>query len=402
MKVVMLSKAMVVGSYQRKAELMAELAGAELELVVAVPPLWRDGSLERRLERRHERGYRLVETAIRRPGDFHLHRYPDLAALLQREAPDLVHVDEEPYNLATWLALRAARRRGARSLFFSWQNLSRRYPPPFRWFERAAYRWVDGAIAGSETAARVLREKGYAGRLWVIPQFGVDEDRFHPPAPDARWPAERSAPLVIGYAGRLVEAKGVDLLLKALARWDGALRRSGPEAEAAGTPDAGAWRLELVGQGEARASLEAQAHALGIEARIVWRPWLPSAEMPAFYQGLDLLVLPSRSTPSWIEQFGRVLIEAMACGTVCVGSDSGEIPHVLGNAGLTFAEGDAAALAALLERLAADPVLGARLAAAGRARVLERFTMRRVAEATLSVYRELVSAGAGDHDIGRS
>lgn len=372
LRAVMLSKAMVVGAYQRKAELLG--AEPDIDLTVAVPPLWRDGGLVRRLERRHTHGYRLVETPILRPGDFHLHCYPRFGAVLDAARPALVHVDEEPYNLATFLALRAALRRGARTLFFTWQNLARRYPPPFAWFERFAYRRANGAIAGSRTAGEVLRGKGYAGPLWTIPQLGVDPDVFHPPV-DAR--ADGDAGLRIGYAGRLVAAKGVDVAV----------------AAAAGLDPAVDWRLDIVGDGPEHAALAAQAAAAGVADRVRLRPWLASGDMPDFYRGLDVLVLPSRSTPSWIEQFGRVLIEAMACGVVCVGSDSGEIPHVIGEAGLVAAEGDVAAWRAALSRLAAAPGLRRDLAAAGRARVLARFTMARVAAETAAVYRAVVGRG---------
>lgn len=367
----MLSKAMVVGIYQRKAELIARDPG--IDLTVAVPPLWRDEGLERRLERRHLLGYRLVETPIFRPGSFHLHCYPAFGRLLDAHRPALVHVDEEPYNLATFLALASARRRGARSLFFTWQNLNRRYPPPFGWMERWVYRRVGGAIAGSQGAAAVLRAKGFLGPLWVIPQFGVDTEAFQPMAGEAGGPP---GGLRIGFAGRLVRAKGADLAIEALARM-----QPGQAAS-----------LEIVGEGPERAGLEAMARGRGLGARVRFRPWLPSGEMPAFYRGLDVLVLPSRSTPRWIEQFGRVLIEAMASGVVCVGSDSGEIPQVIGPAGLIVPEDDTVALAGALERLAAEPALRARLAAEGRARALAEFSMERVAAATVAVYRALAPA----------
>jgi len=389
-RVVLLSKALVVGTYQRKAELIA--AEPDIELAVAVPPLWRDGDLVRRLERSHTTGYRLIETPIARPGDFHLHFYPRLGRVLDAERPDLAHIDEEPYNLATFLALAAARRRGMRTVFFTWQNLARRYPPPFRWFERYAYRRSDGAIAGSRTAEAVLRAKGYRGPVWVIPQFGVDPDQFRPPedlshpvSPDSRAdPAPHSEPdarpspsrpLRVGYAGRLVPAKGVDLLVGALA----------------GLPPAAPWTLRIVGQGPEQPRLVDLVTAFGLTERVTFTPWLPSADLPAFYRGLDVLVLPSRSTRAWIEQFGRVLIEAMACGVVCVGADSGEIPHVIGDAGLVFPEGDAAALRAALARLAGDAGLRASLARSSRERVLECFTMARVAAETAAVYRALAA-----------
>src|SRR5262245_40263048 len=105
----MLSKALVVGPYQRKAELIA--AEPDVELTVAVPPLWREGHRAQPLERLHTDGYALLETPIRLPGNFHLHYYPRLGALMDAVQPDLVHVDEEPYNFATVQAIRAARRR---------------------------------------------------------------------------------------------------------------------------------------------------------------------------------------------------------------------------------------------------------------------------------------------------
>ena len=364
-RVLMLSKALVVGAYQRKAELIA--AEPDIELTVAVPPLWRDGDLVRRLERVHLEGYRLIETPIARPGDFHLHFYPRFGGVLDAVRPDLVHIDEEPYNLASFLAMAVARRRGARTVFFTWQNLNRGYPPPFRWFERAVYRWAGGAIAGSHTAADVLRAKGYTGRIWVIPQFGVDPAVYRPP--DRR----AEGPLRVAFAGRLVPAKGVDLLIEALARLAGV-----------------DWTLQVVGEGQERARLAALAAARGIGDRVAFRAWLPSAEMPAFYRSLDVLVLPSRATPTWIEQFGRVLTEAMACGVACIGSDCGEIPHVLGDAGLVFPDGDAGALAGALALLAADAPLRARLGAAGRSRVLACFTMVRVAAETAAAYREIL------------
>ena len=364
MRALMLSKALVAGPYQRKAEL---IAAAGVDLVVAVPSFWRDGDRLQPLERMYTRGYRLVETPIRRPGDFHLHHYPSLGRLLSQTAPEVVHVDEEPYNLATFLALRAARANGARTLFFTWQNLNRRYPPPFGWFERYAYRTADGAIAGSQMAADVLTAKGFRGRLWVIPQFGVDPEVFHPPL--AR---RRGHPLRIGFAGRLVPGKGVDLLLDAVSLLE--------------VP----WQLAIVGDGPERSTLALRAADLGILGQVTFTSWLAAAAVPRFFRQLDVLVLPSRSTPAWIEQFGRVLIEAMACETVCVGSDSGEIPQVLGSAGLVFAENDAAALRAQLARLAADAGLRQQLGVAGRQRVLAQFTMQRVAEATVAAYRTLV------------
>lgn len=365
--VYLLSRPLRVGAYQRKAELIA--AGGEIALTVGVPERWSDEGREQPLELGPRRGYRLETLPVLLPGSYHLHAYRGLTDALERSGAALLHMDEEPYNTATYLALRQARRLGLGTLFFSWQNLRRRYPPPFGWFERRVYGMADGAIAGSEGAAAVLRAKGYAGRLWVLPQFGVDEQVFRPPEPDGRLADGRQEPLRLGYAGRLTRAKGVDLLLRAAAELP-------------------ACSVHLVGQGPEEAALRRLGQALGLDGRLHIDPWLPSDRMPDYYRGIDVLVLASRSTPAWVEQFGRVLIEAMACGTVCVGAASGEIPGVIGQAGLCFPEGDAPALAAALQRLA-DPGLRRHLATAGRQRVLAQFTMGHVARETVRIYQEL-------------
>jgi glycosyltransferase involved in cell wall biosynthesis len=366
MRVLMISRPCLVGAYQRKLEEIARFP--DIDLMVVVPPSWREGGRVVRLERAYVAGYELVSEPVAFTGSFHLHFYPRLARRLRTFAPDVVHVDEEPYNLATFHALRLAKRAGAQVVWFSWQNLNRRYPPPFRYLERYNLRRTDYAIVGSEGAARVWREKGYSGPLAVIPQFGVDPEVF---APRARGP-NTGGDFVVGYAGRLVPEKGCDLLLEALAGLDAP------------------WRLAMLGAGPERERLEALVRRLEIADRVSFDDWLPALRLPAFYRSLDALVLPSRSRPNWVEQFGRVLIEAMACGVPVVGSDCGEIPHVIGDAGLVFAEDDVAGLRGCLARLARDASLRADLARSGRERVLARFTQAHVAAQTAEVYRELI------------
>ena len=358
MRVVLLSKALVVGAYQRKCELLAEING--IELTVLVPERW--GTQQ--AERTHTHGYDLRILPIRFAGNFHLHYYPSLSAHLRELQPDVLHIDEEPYNFATWSALRAARalRRAPRTLFFSWQNLLRNYPPPFRWMERTVLNDVDAAIVGSTEAASVWRAKGFAKPLTIVPQFGVDENFFQPA--QMRDP---EAPFTVGFAGRLVPEKGVDVLLQALTAAPGV-------------------HAHVLGDGPLRTALAAQAQALGLGARVRFEDSRPSTHMPEFYRCLDALVLPSRTMPNWKEQFGRVLIEAMACGVPVLGSNSGEISRVIGDAGMVFAEGDTTQLAAQLQRLASDAALCIQLAQLGRARVLAEFTMRRIAQRTAEAW----------------
>jgi glycosyltransferase involved in cell wall biosynthesis len=366
MHVVMVSKALLTGTYQRKAE---AIAASGVELTVLVPPTWRDLRGAQTAQPDYTAGYTFRTLPIRFNGNFHLHHYPTLGLELARLRPDLLHMDEEPYNLATYLALVAAQRQGIPALFFTWQNLNRGYPPPFAWFEQANYRAAAYALAGNQEAADVLRRKGYGGPLAVLPQFGVDPEIFHP-GPKTCAPGQ---PLRIGYAGGLLHEKGVDLLLRACAGLQGA------------------WRLQIVGDGSAAASLQTLARQLGIADHVQMESRLPSRAMPAYYQGLDVLVLPSRTRPNWKEQFGRVLIEAMACEVAVIGSTTGEIARVIGDAGLLFPEGDVDALCAQLQRLMDEPARRAALAARGRERVLAQFTMDSIAAATVAIYRAILA-----------
>ena len=166
--------------------------------------------------------------------------------------------------------------------------------------------------------------------------------------------------------------KGIDILLRAAAQLDGD------------------WRLRLVGGGSARDEIRALTRALQVDDRVSFVGQLPSAALPAEYHKIDVLVLPSLTRPNWKEQFGRVLVEAMASGVPVIGSDSGAIPGVIGEAGRIVPEGDVGALSRALAELRDQPRLRRELSEQGRARFLAHFTHEQVADATVAVYREML------------
>jgi glycosyltransferase involved in cell wall biosynthesis len=366
MRVLMISKACLVGVYQTKLE---EIASHEdVELAVIVPPTWNDPSGPVSLERAYTEGYHFIVDPIRFNGDFHLYYYPKLKQRLAEFQPDILHIDEEPYNLATWLAWRQARSTDIKSLFFSWQNLERRYPFPFRTMEKQVLQGVDYAIMGNQDAVQVWKSKGYTKPYKVIPQFGVDPELFRPPVS-----REKGRGFIIGSANRrLVPEKGVDLLLRATAKLPGI------------------WRLHIVGDGPERLPLERLASELRISDRVHFDRTISSAAMPAYMRQLDTLVLSSRTKKNWKEQFGRALVEAMACEVPVIGSDSGEIPHVIGSAGLIFAEDNVGALRSHLLELMRSENLRRDLGQRGRERVLSMYTQSQIAAQTVAVYREML------------
>jgi glycosyltransferase involved in cell wall biosynthesis len=363
-RILMISKALVTGVYQRKLEELAAIPG--VELMAVVPPYWYEERVGvQRFERAYTAGYQMVEYPMWFNGRHHIHFYPGIGKIIRAFKPDILHIDEEPYNWVTLHAAILGRLSGAKVMFFAWQNLYRRYPIPFRMIELSNYRLCEAGVAGNREAVEVLRRKGYRGPLDVIPQFGVDPDIYSP----SREPVENNRP-VIGFAGRLVPEKGVDVLIEAIAR----LKSRSP-------------RLQIIGNGSERSRLEHLASYKGIRDRVTFRGQVASADMPDTLRSLDLLVIPSRTRPNWKEQFGRIIIEAMSCGVPVLGSNSGEIPNVIGNPDLVFPEDNVDALTRKLDQLVADYQLRRELSVWARQRVLDYFTQASIARRYHNVYR---------------
>jgi glycosyltransferase involved in cell wall biosynthesis len=364
-KVFVVSHSSVVDRFRRKWTELARRPG--VELTVLVPSVWPEGGRPVRATVEDGAPYRLIRSRPVLGGVHALHFYPLLPYHLACHRPDLLHVEEEPWNVVTAQAALLGKALGARVVFFTWENLRRSYPFPLASLLRTVLRLSDGAIAGSETARDLLRHRGFAGRLHVLPQYGVD-------APSASAASRAAERFVVGYAGRLVVHKGVDTLLDAVA----------------GLPSS--VHLLVVGDGPHRPALRERVQRLGLQGRVEMVGAVPHGAMAAQLARMDALVLPSLTSTRWKEQFGRVLIEAMALGVPVIGSDSGEIPWVIGQAGLVFPEGDGPALRQRLAALLDDAALGRDLAARGRARVAAHFTHDVLAARTYAIYADVLSA----------
>jgi len=280
MRVLMISKALVAGTSQRKLEELAKFPGIELTLVT--PEFWRsDDGGKQVLERLYTSGYDMIVTPLALNGSFHLHFYPRLGSIMRKIRPDIVHIDEEPYNFATFHAMWLSRRIGARSLFFTWQNLYRDYPPPFHQMERYNYRHTRMALAGNRDAAEVLKRKGYNGPVRIIPQFGFDTDIYRRIQP--RPARVDGASFTLGFVGRLVEPKGLPTMVEALMMLPAYCR------------------VVFIGNGPMKSALEEQAGHLGVAERVTFKSGVPSYEVPNVLQELDVLVLPPLTPPHWQE-----------------------------------------------------------------------------------------------------
>lgn len=369
-RVCLIGHTYVAGINEEKLDALAAIEGVELQVIV--PTEWREGDLNRVLRpaQRTDRSFGLVAIPplVQRGGTLFLLRPLQLWNTLRRFDPDVIHLEQVPYTLIASQVSAYSRLLRTPLIVFTWESIDRPYPLPFSALNRFVLRTCRQAIAGNRDAAAVLRTKGYPGPIDVLPQLGVNTARFRRSEAGA---TAREA-FVVGYVGRLVEEKGLDDLLQAVAYL--------------GDPGV---RLILIGEGPNRSQLEESARALGIDDRIEWIPAVCHEDVPAVFGRMDVLVLPSRTTPNWMEQFGHVLIEAMAMEVPVIGSDSGEIPNVIADAGMVFHEGGTHELAHCIEQLRDDPDLCRRLGTAGLERVRANYTHERIAARTVEIYHSV-------------
>jgi glycosyltransferase involved in cell wall biosynthesis len=343
------------------------LAALGVDVTLVVPSHWPEGGSEERLS---SEPFRIVELDVRRAGDVNRHIYADeeaLSRLVNSLRPDVLDLHEEPVSLVArqWL-------RGAGALpvtMYTAQNVDKRFPPPFAQFEMAAYRRVDALYPCSRQAAAVARGKGFAGLVEVLP-LGVDST-YSPGNQSATDPEIR-----LGLVGRLVPEKGVTDAIRMLAE----VLRHRPA------------RLVVIGTGPEEGPARALAQQLGVDAAVDFLPWQPLDELARLYRTLHVVLVPSRATHTWVEQFGRIILEGKASGAVVAGYRSGAIPEVASDAAVLVPEGAAAELAAGVRDLLGDPDRYAALRAAGLRRSSEA-SWSAVAARQAALYRRVASSG---------
>jgi len=350
----------------------------DIELCVLVPGQWKHYGRWRNAEIPVDPPFRFELGDIRwpwmGPAQSYLHCYRGLRYLMEDFRPDIIDLWEEPWALVSAQACRLRNQYfpSARIISETEQNIEKRLPPPFEQFRRYVLRNADFVIARNSEAIDLVRRKGYRGEAEVVPN-AVDTELFRPMD---RAECRRQLGIegfLLGYVGRFVEEKGLADLVEAV--------RQSPKEVAA----------VFVGDGPLRAFLEQTAREPALRHRIHVLPARPLNELPGFMNALDVLVLPSHTTHRWKEQFGRVIIEAHACGLPVIGSSSGAIPEVVGDGGIVVPEGDPAQIAGAVRRLIDSPELCSRLGNAGLSAVKLYYTWQRVADRMNSIYQRTQS-----------
>jgi len=389
-KVVYVSHFSVSALYRKK---IAAIAERGVKIVGLSPPCWIEQGSRQQYEPDDDRNRAVcVPTFFVGSGSLYFFHPGRLGGLLRASKPDIIHIDEEPWSLACLrvLVLRELLCRQAAIVLDSSENLDKRIPCPFSVFEKLMFRAAAAAPAISEQAATRLLKKGFSKRVAVIGHGVSLQDYPQVDKAAAKRSLRLGERLIVGYVGLVTGRKGVFVLLEAFRR--------------AALPDA---TLLFVGWGDALDDLKARVAADEyLVSRVRFHGGVPHRRVPEILAAVDVLVLPSLSTPRWEEQFGRILIEAMASGVPVIGSQSGAIPSVIGDAGIVVPEEDSLALADALRQLAADKDERARLARAGLERIRAHFTWDCIAERIIALYSEQIPrpkiTNAAEADGGRN
>jgi glycosyltransferase involved in cell wall biosynthesis len=345
---------MVIPINQQTLSSLADLP--EVELGLLVPRRWVDRQFGTAWE------FALTDARITafpspvrlsgRVGGYH-YRRRDIRRAIQTFQPDLLQVGQECFSLSAWQMTRAAMQYDLPLCLYAWESMDRPLSWPRRHIRKVVLERTRVLQTAGADAAALHRRWGYRGRIDLFPQLGIDPEQFAP-APSR----ERGEGLRIGFVGRLIPRKGVDLLLRAAARLCDR-----------GVP----CTVHICGSGPEEAALRTLATQLGLEAAVEWLGFQPHDRIPEILAGLDVLAVPSRSEADWAEQFGHVLIEAMSMEVPPIGSSCGEIPTVIGNPELIFEEEDLDQFEALLHRASEAPEWRRSAGRRGRERVLAEY-----------------------------
>jgi len=364
---------------QQKAEQLARLG--EIDLMVLSPQRFNQFGVWKEAEIPSDPAFRFAARKVMwawlGPAQNYLHWYPSLAGILRTFQPDIIDLWQEPWALvsahACWLRNRLLPR--TRIVMETEQNLFKAWPPPFRWFESYTMRNASFAVGRSHDAVKVLRAKGYTGPARVVGN-AADTEIFRPMDREQCKRELGVSGFTVGYVGRMVERKGLTDMIEALRFITGEIT------------------MLFAGSGDYQPAIEERVRALGVADRVRFLPARPLEELPPVMNALDAFILPSWSVPTWKEQFGRVIIEAHACATPVIGSDSGAIPDVIGEGGLVFPERNPEKLAAAIIELRANPARLREMGAAGRAQVEANYTWAQVAVRMRDIYLEIVDGSA--------
>ncbi|MCX5770550.1 MAG: glycosyltransferase [Candidatus Hydrogenedentes bacterium] len=311
----------------------------------------------------------------------YLGREPRILPFYERlQGFDLIH-SWELFTDWSEQALIAHQKYGAPLLVMVWDNIpfNMERNPFRRDLKKRVAAGADLFVVHTERSRRMLGMEGVDASRIVLVNPGVDTARFCPGPRDRSGFGLDDGDFVILFVGWFLPRKGMDYLLLALHELlhDPACNRRRV-------------RLLAVGSGPGKDRIDRLVERLNLGESCVFTGSLPYNRMPDAFRAADVFVLPSIATPEWQEQFGMSLIEAMSCGTPVVSTLSGAISEIVGDSGILCQPNDFVSILDALKRLMLNPGLREDLAAKGRQRALDLFTLEQFAGGLSGAYARLI------------
>ena len=377
MKVLAVTRTAVVTSHRERFKALSKFE--DIELTVVAPEYWVEGYRKVYMVKQPDEQYRIITLPT---FSWHLpwgtmknvtYRYRDLDKVIEEVKPDIIDILEEPYSLVTAHTLRLKEKLcpGAKFIFYSAQNIKKRYPPPFQHAEKYVFNKSDFSFPVSQKVQDILSQKGFSKGMEIIP-WGVDPAVFKRLQVTKLKKELNLRRFTVGFAGRLVKEKGIIDLMRAVA---------GLEDDTS---------LLIVGSGPLKRKIKELSRRLRIKDRVIIKDGCKREEMPQYLSAMDLLVVPSLTTKHWKEQFGRIIIEAWGCLVPVIGSSSGHIPELINTAGLIFQEGDTLDMRQKIKQVKKSIRLRLQLIERGKIRLRDNYTWEKVAGKIHNAYQRLL------------
>lgn len=348
-----------------------------IQIKVLVPHLWKERTRNNSLiefEGSRPENYEITTGHIMFAGRDSVHfYYSGLLKTILSFKPDVIYVWQEPWSLVLFQVtiIKSFLMPQCKIVFRTSETAERKRALPFRIIERYNFMHSSCAVAITHNAKQVLADKGYEKHITVTPH-AIDIEFFRPK--DSKHMRKRLGlyKTVIGYIGAFTKQKGIETLIDSFAWIQNA-------------------QLLLVGDGPHKEEIEEKIHSIGLQERVVMVPKIAHYEVPDYMSCIDIFVLPSISIHNDNERFGRVLIEAMACGVPVIGSSSGEIPNVIGQEGLIFEEGNEKDLSEKLSKLLNDPAYRKFLGEKGKFKAMSSFSWVVILKKTIDILDSITS-----------
>src|SRR3989344_921482 len=366
MKVFAVSHSMVVPANR----IFFEELGKKIQLKAIVPKNWIQKDLSQK-----PKNFQLIEgTVLFQPHIFRYFFIPGKIFEVLKFRPDIVYIEEEPQSISAFQAVLWAKFSGSKVVLKSCENMKRNLRFPFNIIEKFVLSQTNLLICLTKGVEEVFIEKGFGGKVSVV-GLGVERFKLDDKSRETVRKKHSISKFAIGYFGRMVSEKSIETIIEAAASldFDYQIVLDMHEDSTASFVDK-----------PYKEKLMELARKRGIENRITFVS--PSyEEIGNYLSAIDVLVLPSKTTKGWKEQFGRVLIEAMNVGTPVIGSSSGSIPEIMGDAGLIFNEGNPIELSGKIKEIYKNKKIADGLRKKGFERALE-FSLDKIAGKTIAAF----------------